>query len=980
MASRLSGWWNGRRIALTIARRTMRRNLLQSVLIVAIIAIPVSVASAGVIYLESRNATPLEKANMSLGKTQARFTADVPPGKDIYQRPDVGTAFIYSNGMELPPDAGDLTNPTSLYSTGHWVIARTDSVLVKTLTGIGNLQLIEGNVWDRAMAGRYDLVSGRGPRTDSEVMLTQAAVERTGAKAGTSLRVSVGNEFKWFTVVGVLRVADFADNVPAVFARTGAISGVSPAVSPAGFSFYLAQSEPVTWSQILKFNQSGIGVLSRQVILNPPDPSEVPFNRVNAVFENYNPIGSYVMGALMLVPVILMPVFVLAGSAFAFGARRQQRTLAVLSSLGASKRLLRFLTIANGIWLGLLGGAVGLVLGMPLAATALSLTSQGSRLQYPGFHVSPVYEAAILLGGALVGAIVSAIPAISAAKVDVLNTLRGTRLQARVKVRTGLFSLLVVAIGAFVVIFAYISTSTYLQELAKTPNSYSPLRETIRVWAAPVGSIVMVLGLILGSGWLLKLLRWLIGAFGLAARFASNDLIYNRRRYQSVIAAVIATSFVGAGVLGLAFSIGQSNNEAYRPSMPKNQILTDIGWQVAAVTSSQDPAVFEKAQVAASKTLDMQLTTANSIAEVSSQAIVDRYQPLYKLGFGVKPESGQVTLGLEGDTPVMRADPDFMCPQTPGSTGYKVFLKSMHGGSSKDQKRLDALASDPRLQRCDNLTNARDTFMIGGVAELEAVIARPASKAAKQALENGGAVGFVSGLTRSGKLTIDWMPSGWSQNVVFASEEDQQSLIDQKPSRSVTLNAVDEIVPGWNVTAMISPKTAERLGLNHLPSQMYVNFANDLTQGQKDQLQAELGSVQFDYGYPADPQATAWWILAAVGFLVIASTAIALGLAQIEATADRSTLVALGAPRRFRARVLSLQALMLTLVGTFFGAAVGFFMAYYMLNLASSRDMHFAIAPVQYSLLIFGIPLVTAIGFWLGTPRTERNRARLSLD
>ena len=980
MASRLSGWWNGRRIALTIARRTMRRNLLQSVLIVAIIAIPVAAASAGVIYLESRNATPLEKANMSLGKTQARFTADVPPGKDIYQRPDQGTAFIYKDGAEVPPDARELVNPTTLFPEGHWIIARSDSVLAKTKTGIGNLQLIEGDVWDRAMAGRYDLISGRGPTSDGEVLLTQAAIERTGAKTGASLSFSVGNQFKRFMVVGVMRVSDFADNVSAVFARTGAISGVSPTVNPAGFSFYLAQSEPVTWSQILKFNQSGIGVLSRQVILNPPDPSEVPFNQVNAVFENYNPAGSFFLGALMLVPVILLPVFVLAGSAFAFGARRQQRTLAVLSSLGASKRLLRFLTIANGIWLGLLGGALGLLLGMPLAAVTLSLTSQGSKALYPGFHVSPLYEAAILVGGALVGAVVSAIPAITAAKVDVLNTLRGTRLQAQVKVRTGLFSLLVVAVGAFIVIFAYITTSTYLQELAKHPNSYSQLRETIRVWAAPVGSIVIVLGLILGSGWLLKLLRGVLGIFGLAARFASNDLIYNRRRYQSVIAAVIATSFVGAGVLGLAFSIGQSNNEAYQPSMPKNQIMTDIGWQVGSTTSAQDPAVYEKALKVASNDLGKQLATASSIAEVGSQAIVDRYQPLYKLGFGITPETGQVTLGLEGDTPVIRADPDFLCPQTPGSSSYQLFLKSMHGGSSKDQKRLDALASDPRLQRCDNLTNARDTLMIGGVAELETVLARPASEAAKQALENGGAVGLVPGLTRSGKLTIDWMPSGWSQNVAFASEEAQKSLIEQQPSRSVTLNAVDETVPGWSVTAMISPETAARLGIKHLPSLMFVNYANDLTQSQKDQLFAELGSVQFDRGYPADPQSAAWWILAAVGFLVIASTAIALGLAQIEATADRSTLVAVGAPRRFRARVLGLQALMLTLIGTLFGAGVGFFMAYYMLNLTSSREMHFAIAPVQYSLLIFGIPLVTALGFWIGTPRTERFRARLSLD
>ncbi len=994
MTNRVTAWFNGRRLALTIARRSMRRNLLQSLLIILIIGVPVAAGSAGVIFLQSQKATPSETATLGLGRTQARFTANVPPGDNVYQRPDSDRAFGYKSGQYLPPGPGNLVNPTTLYPKGSWVIERIDSTPVKTRTGVGNLKLIEGNVWSPEMAGRYNVLAGHIPTANNQVMVTPAALQRIGTKIGSTLKVPTGNNYRTFKIVGTIRAAEFSNEISAVFARAAAISGATPDADLGSFSFYLGMPKPqtqaddvnyhrpahaVTWRQVVDFNKQGIGVYSRSVILNPPAPSEVPFNKVNQADESsYNSISSYVLGGLILIPVILLPIFVLAGSAFAFGARRQQRSLAVLSSLGAKRSLLRFITIANGIWLGLLGGALGLVLGLPLAEALLEYTSGGSKLRYPGFHVNPFIEGGILLGGAFIGAIVSVIPAISAAKVDVLATLRGTRQLAKVKVRTGIFSLILIAVGAGIVILGLEVTLNYLQHMRTSHGSYySSWKENVKLWAPPVGSIIVILGLILGSGWLLKFLRLVLSGFGMAAKYAANDLIYNRRRYQGIIAAVIATSFVGATAISLVFSLNQNTNEQYRATMPKNQLSADADWAYnATLGSGVGIEPYRQALAQSEAKLETYLASASSVAETNSAGLVNRHEPFYKTGYATGLGGGNPKLGAEGQQPVIAKDLRYICPNLPQSAWFAEFNRLMKSGKVTE---LETLATNPRFFDCDALTAEQDVLLVGDVKDLNTVLGRIASAQAKQTLQSGGAVSFRRGFVVNEKTVLNWHPSGWAYYDGYNGDQAPREFqASAQPSKTVSLATTYEQTPNRSLSVMISPETAKKLGIDYSPAVLFVNYAHDLTFSQKDQLQAEIGGFQMDDGYPADPQANAWWVLLAVAFFVIAATGIALGLAQIEATADRSTLVAVGAPRRFRAKVLALQALMLTLLGTFFGAAVGFYLSYRMLTI-NGVD-HFRVAPWQYSLLVVGIPLVTSIGFWLGTPRKEPFKARLAIE
>ena len=182
---------------------------------------------------------------------------------------------------------------------------------------------------------------------------------------------------------------------------------------------------------------------------------------------------------------------------------------------------------------------------------------------------------------------------------------------------------------------------------------------------------------------------------------------------------------------------------------------------------------------------------------------------------------------------------------------------------------------------------------------------------------------------------------------------------------------------------MLSQATADKLGISYSPWMLIANYKQSLTTPQHDKLnEAFNGDFTIEQGYGFDTQAAAWWVTLAVGFFILASTTIALGLAQIESRADQSTLGSIGAPKRFRATVVSSQALVLTILGTVLGSSVGLLFAWAMFPSMkpTSLSIDLTIPPAQAAVMILGIPLIAAAIFWFGTPRTAKYRTRLSID
>ena len=962
----------------------MKRNLLQSVLIILVIAMPVAAGAFGLVYNESTKPNAAESVEMSLGKTQARLHADALPDLNNYQVPTEGEAFQFTrDGSWVEPDPGAvMVDPRTLLSGYKWIPERIDTATVKTASGQGNITLVEGEAWSPELEGRFFDLVGNAPKNDHEIMVNKQALERLGVAIGDQVTlVQSGDSFK---VVGTLEFVKAARNASVVYAMPGSISSVPVALE--SYSFYAVGDKAVEWSQIDAMNKQGVGVLSRAVILNPPADSEVPLYQAGWYNQGgFMTILSQLLALIFLVPLVLLPVAVLAGSAFSFGARRQAKTLAVISSLGANAKLLRFITVANGLWLGLLGGILGVAIGTAAAAIGLPILTNGSRVAYPGFHLPVLLLLIAGLSGAIIGAIVSLVPAYAAAKVDVLSTLRGIRASAKVQKKSGIGGLVTLAAGAAISLGALFGVQ-YLTEAIRT-NAIDPMTGysamPMLLLAIACGSAVMIIGLLIGSGWLLILARTVFKGLGTAANYATNDLIYNRKRYTSVIASVLATSFVGATVLTMFFSFGEYGRENYKPNGEVNQLTYDaasIGW---SMSEASDLEMLKARYENRETVLDDTIITANNIAPAKSANVIQMHRQYSSFTMSLP-------IGAEGQQPYVAPNPKMLCPWMEGSAYFDEFQVMQN---EQDYAAQGELTSRPELQGCDQLANPTGQFVVATPQEFRALLGGRVDNQAEAALAAGGAVVFHPGLLENGKMKIQWFDSG-VDTALFGQAPygpDGMPLLGKdglpfelgEPSKVAEVDAVVSKSNNYMMSKVLSPQAAEKLGIDYTPWLAVVNFADKLGFAQTDALAANITEgYMYEAGYSVDTEFIAWIITAAVAFFILASTSIALGLAQIESRADQSTLGSIGAPKRFRANVLGGQALVLTGFGTLLGSGIGIFLAWAITSAAGGTTgievFHLPVA--QTVTVVAGIPLVAGLLFWLGTPARSTFKARLSID
>lgn|GEM_PF-1563337 len=987
MANRFIAGLNSRLLALTIARRNVRRNPLQSLLIVLVIAMPVAVGALGLTTYESTKATPDETTRYELGQTQAAITAELPPSAKNYQKPLERFAYyLDSDGgaMSESPTGGEILDPRKVITGYQWITELRSQADIKTATGQGSLSIVEGQVWAPQLEGRYFGITGRTPKDNTEVMANAAALERIGAKIGDKITVIATG--KKLTVVGTLEASWASSKVSVLYSLPSVITGIK---SLTGGSYYAVGSKPITWPEIVKLNQKGFGVLSRTVVIHPPQDSEVPL--YNSAYGNPNSSGvppiAVLLSMLLLVPIVLLPVAVLAGSAFSFGARRQARTLAVISSLGAQASMLRFMTIANGLVLGSLGGLLGVILGTTGATLLVPVFADGSRVSYPGFHPPFALLSLIVLSGAVIGAIVSVIPAFAAAKVDVLNTLRGVRRNAKVKKSAGYGGLIVAGIGvAAALVCAWARTYIHDKiEAGEMSSSRDSLTGPLLVGVG-LASVVIVIGLLMASSWLLVFARAIFRRINTVTNYATNDLIYNRKRYTAVIASVLATSFVGASLMGIVFSTLEQARISYQPQAEANQLVMDswpdFGDKVHNVAQRQQRIA------AATRLLQQKIATIKTVAETNSIAALNRHQE-YSPAYAID-KNGTPIVGAEGQQPYLMRDANYYCPYFDGSPMHDKYQALQDAGRYDATHKMDA---EPRYARCDQLTDSADTFLVGTPADLRVLLGGRIEPAAEKNLASGGAVVFHQGFLVGGKAVLKWYPSYFSQ-LIFGmplADFDGKPLLDKAgkpydlkhPSRVVKLDATLVQTPVQRPTMMISPQTAKSLGIDFSPALLIANFAHPLSTAQQDSLSQSFGyGYTLEQGFGTDVQSIIWWFTLGIAFFVLASTGIALGLAQIESRADQSTLGSIGAPKRFRASVVGSQALILTLLGTVLGATVGYFFAWAVVPsvVYSTTGSSLIIPPWQTLVTVVGIPLFAASIFWVGVPSTSKYRQRMSLD
>jgi putative ABC transport system permease protein len=286
------------------------------------------------------------------------------------------------------------------------------------------------------------------------------------------------------------------------------------------------------------------------------------------------PVSSvFVLGALALFEAGLM-----AGAAFAVGARRQTRTLGLIAATGGERRHLAGVVLMSGVVLGVVGAGVGVGLGL---AASLALAPSLDRITgtlIEGLVVPPlgVAGAAVLGVVAAVGA--AWLPARSAARVPPADALAGQRPLSRPRRAATI-------LGAGGVIGGCGLAAVG----AMAGDAGSLLIVT--------GAVAIVAGFALTSPTLVGALGHLAPRLPTSLRLAVRDAARHRSRVGPAVAAVMAALSMPVAVVTLTASNEARSRANYVPLLADDQLL------IGEAGAGHDPQVLREASEAMAATV-----------------------------------------------------------------------------------------------------------------------------------------------------------------------------------------------------------------------------------------------------------------------------------------------------------------------------------------------------------------------------------------
>jgi putative ABC transport system permease protein len=914
-------------VAVRLARRQLRRTALSSTLIGALVLLPIAAMSAYAVIAASMIGTPQERVTAELGRMQAWVSVAGLPGSGFAQAPTDPTWYGYPPNFDQP-EGTPISDPTTVLPSGAETIRVDESDLrVRTPDGVTMMRTWQGEVWDPRFEGRYDLLEGRAPTTGGEMMTTPAALVRLGIAIGDD--IVLADQERSYTVVGTLDSAILPDSTFALFL---------PAT--AGFDgearWYLPDAS-LTWTDVEELNEHGVVAYSREVIFDPPDIAPDGFTGPSGIEQGLLWTTLVVLGAggLFAAYVVVM----LAGAAFAVAARRQQRSLAVAASVGASASDLRRIILFQGMTLGLISGILGLAVGVGAAAGTMALVADGSATQFWGFHVPWAMLAGILAFSVLVGTASAALPARTVAHTDTLSALRGARRPRMPRASRPIWGSILLVIGVALTLgcaFAILAI-----DVTDLPWD-SPLR-AIPPFGIVIGPILVQLGILLSGRWLLWITATALSPLSLAARIAARDAAANSSRTVPAFAAIAATVFIAV------FAIGQT-------SMQNAWTARDWAYQapVGSLAIGILPTGAESTVDAslASDATDAGITLADSVG-ASDTAVVARQPELWDYA-------------RSSDIP---AD----------ETRVIAVMPKRH-----------LLDPGTETSFTSNGQNRPNPIAVISADELDEAFGVAVSPAQRAAYRDGAAIVTDPRYITDGTIDV----GAWSSRDAYDGKAPDNiwRVWEDTPPRSEPLwerkvDAIELDLPHQSIAVAIAPEIAAEFDMTTRPTAVIASFdapvpveARDRVQEHADALGTAdwLLSPYFENGPPED----ALWIvpiLSAVGVLVLGASGVALSLARFERRPDDATLSAVGGTNGLRRRVGLWQGLIIAGFGTLAGAVAGVLppigFAIQSRGLLLIADIPWAVL----ALLAVALPLAIALVSWLVPPRRAELTRRTAI-
>lgn len=935
-----------------MAWRDIRRHKGRSALIISLIALPIFAMSLAATLGLSMLATPAETVAMELGQTQGRIGTMYAQNGLSQQGPRGDLGPQHSEGEPDP----NFTSPNlaSMVPAGYQALPwRSFNLTVPV--GAANVVLpnVAADVLNPAFEGKYTLLDGHAPTSANEALGSPGLLDRFGLTMGEKLTTSAGA----FAIVGTIRDHGSDDDVSRVYLKQEQIP-VPLADHPDQENIYLLGEKPLTWADANAFNAKAVILTSRNLLLDPPSMAEIgPHAKDLTADARLDSLGSSALAASLFGVLALLEVGLLAGAAFAVGARKQQRDLALLAASGAESSMVRTTVTASGLWLGLAGGVVGAVLGSIAAAVGVVVMQSQGISRFPGVHIMWPVALGLVVVGVAAGLVAAMVPARAVAKQATLAALKSGRTAdapSKWTARIGL-ALLVLA----TVVMAAASLITWVSNGTDSAYTWTSLTTSLVI----AGAVMLVFALICLTGSIIKLITAKTSWLPIPMRLASRDAARNRGRTVPAVAAVLAAATLSGALMVVTASIMAQDNENYQWRYNINQ--TGIPLEYTSYTQ----------------------TSAGPGTTNLSDPKTSRINPA-KLSLALKGALGQDTL-----TQVLRGAPGT-------SPCHRLLEQAQAAGLEKPAEPCYGWAlAEPAANRCEMAADYKPkdlkdfrckgsmsnngfggdvpSIVVGGESELAALLGRAPSSAASQVLREGGIV-----ITNRIYLNEDHMAS-----VITYDPTDPLSYATTQPgddgktfmrpsleaaSTQKLAAVVDAPDKPLDFYGVVSPAAAAKLGIPVDDRLMLVTVPQALTPAQKDNLQGTLASfmgqsygIQIQNGPAANITMILWMVVIGAALVTLSAAGITAGLALADGRNDHATLASVGADPRLRKALSASQTLMTAFLGTVLGLFAGAVPIVVLLSL--SRGTPIVVPWLQFSVLLILVPLFGAAAAWMFT-------------
>ncbi|MEV7616752.1 ABC transporter permease [Streptomyces sp. NPDC089799] len=873
----MNSWYHSWVAAIRIARRDAWRSKGRSLLVLSMIALPILGVSAADLTLRSAELSPAQRMDRVLGAADARIERSGVDGP-LLQSPD-GSDYAPVGGFDdskwIRPGAEKSVDPgTALPAGAQHVKDSSGSARMRTRHGILDTAVREIDTRSPLTKGLFTLDRGRMPGQPGEVAATRHFLESSGLYVGSTV-VARGAEHLRYKIVGAYELPDELTADQLLAPPGTALTPLNKALVAAGLQGITAQDtylvevggEGFTWNMVQQANTKGAVVVSRAVVLDPPANSEVPLYRQEGA-RNYQASEAYKASALAMAATIvglaMLEICLLAGPAFAVGARRSRRQLGLVGANGGDRRHIRAIVLSGGLVIGAAAAVVGSVLGILLTFALRPLLEEQLGNRFGDWDFRPLELLGIALVAVLTGLLAAIAPAVTASRQSVLASLTGRRGVRKANRVLPVLGLIAIALGVAVAVYGT---------------------------AADMGFMVVAAGSTLAELGLVALTPVLVGLFGragrwlpLSPRLALRDAVRNRGRTAPAVAAVLAAV---AGTVAVATF--QQSSEA----QGRHEYVASLPYGVGSVNSVQGNGFREVPAVRQALSRELPVAVrADTDRIVVGRPGCDQWAGEQGCGRAevLVPKDQRCPLwegkGPESYTPdqIRTFRQDWRCKESEGFAEYGTLVA--------DEKLLSTLAvTDPATVR---------------------------------ALKSGRAVSFDRRQVKDGKVTIRLVTDlqkadEASMRGEDAPGQDKVFPVHQAPD-SVKSYGVRLVLPpsAARTAGLQTVPYGSYFTLDAKPS----SEQRQQLDGEIDRIGAEVG-LHIENGYQGDNSLVLLALGVFAGLVTIGAAGIATGLAQADAEADLKTLAAVGAPPRVRRTLSGFQCGVVAAMGVLLGSAAG---------------------------------------------------------